>query len=50
MPVTVGSAKKKGLYTFIELTAQKSLDLVSPAHILRSHVDSPYPIFLYYDD
>jgi len=50
MPVTVGVAKKKGPYTVTELTAQKRLVLVRPAHVLRSHVDSLYLIFLHYDD
>jgi len=49
MPVTVGVAKKKGLYTVTELTAQKCLVLVSPANALRSHVDSLYLLFLHYD-
>ena len=34
MPVTVCSAKKKGPYTFTQLTAQKK-SLVSPAHVQR---------------
>jgi hypothetical protein len=38
---------KKGPCTFTELTAQKKcFVLVSPAHVLRTHVNSLYPIFL----
>jgi len=48
MPVTVGAAKKKKHILSQILTAQKRL--MSTARVLRSHVDSPYPIFLHYDD